>query len=475
MLIKNTFSFLGVGFLPYLVNFLMLPLYSRYLTPEDFGVIGIVSIFAALFGTWSSLQVPASIGRLYFEVKQKDRNVYFSSIVYGVILISTFFLLANLALMPQIELLMFSGSGEYQKYLLIGVMQIFVTSINQIFERWFIVEKKGSTLLIRNLISQIVNVITGIVLVVYLELGLIGYLGAIIVSQCLLLVLSVIILRNLFIFRLKVGYLKNAIFFSCPLIFHAVGGIVFMYSSTFILEKMVPLSVLGVFVIADKLSQVVKVIVNQLNSMIMPFVIGQSKQDEAIALELIDLIILPWWLLIVIISSSFAVFCFYFIPMFFGEEYKEAAFIVPILVFSYLFRGLYCFSSMPIFYRKDTKKIPFITLAAGLMSIFINICLISQFQLAGAAIATVFSFAVTAAMAHFLSPKNFRVRYDMKRMLLVLSIFPFLLVLPSYFIDGIFHIISLCMTALIILVVIWKWDLLKFKSKLVQLGGLYGQ
>lgn len=70
------------------VGFLMLPVYTRYLTPEDYGVIGLMifamSLVEAFFGT----RLHAAITRYYFEFKEERRRALLLStafIITGVV------------------------------------------------------------------------------------------------------------------------------------------------------------------------------------------------------------------------------------------------------------------------------------------------------------------------------------------------------------------------------------------------------
>ena len=58
--LKNTGAYTLVGIIPYLTSFIMLPIYTRYMSPEDYGILSLVSAFQAILATTVSLQLSAA-------------------------------------------------------------------------------------------------------------------------------------------------------------------------------------------------------------------------------------------------------------------------------------------------------------------------------------------------------------------------------------------------------------------------------
>lgn len=92
-ILKNTSAYILVGLAPYLVNFFMLPVYTRYLTPSEYGILSLVAAFQIMLALIISLQLGAGLGRFYFDYDENGIKLYFSTIFYSIVLISLFFLL----------------------------------------------------------------------------------------------------------------------------------------------------------------------------------------------------------------------------------------------------------------------------------------------------------------------------------------------------------------------------------------------
>ena len=71
--IKGIFNY-GLGkILPKLLNFLLFPLYTIYLTPTDFGIVELVVSLTAFLIPLSRLGMIGSITRFYFEYLKKPK------------------------------------------------------------------------------------------------------------------------------------------------------------------------------------------------------------------------------------------------------------------------------------------------------------------------------------------------------------------------------------------------------------------
>ena len=88
-------SFYTIGnILPQAAGFILLPIYSRYLTPADYGVVSSMQVLISIFGILFTLAIDKSVYRLYFDYKlEKDKKDFLGTITISLIIISTIFLL----------------------------------------------------------------------------------------------------------------------------------------------------------------------------------------------------------------------------------------------------------------------------------------------------------------------------------------------------------------------------------------------
>src|SRR5438445_12161392 len=65
------------------LSFLLLPLYTRFLAPADYGVISLAETLAALIGIVGGLGLSSALGRLYFQYLDRpaELRAYLSSVL----------------------------------------------------------------------------------------------------------------------------------------------------------------------------------------------------------------------------------------------------------------------------------------------------------------------------------------------------------------------------------------------------------
>ena len=417
---KNIGGLIGVSFLPYLVNFFVIPIYSNYLSADDFGLIGLVMAYVMVVGSWSSLQLPAALSRIYFDYEGEERNSFVSTIINGSVLTSLFFIAIYCLFSDYLAESLFKIEDSYNVFS-IALVLLFFNLLNVTLERVFINQQRGLEALIRSIFSQTLSVSSGLYFVLCVNLGVLGFLYSQIVYYASMTVLSLYFVRKQYRFTFKASFYTQSIKYSFPLVFHALGGVVFMYSSIFFLENMLPLAVLGTFFIADKFAQVIKALVNSLNNVFMPIFNRASIKNIKKGKELVNTLLPVWLLFMSLIVLHFTFFSKLFIENYITGDYSGVFVPLCLMTSAYIFRGLYCFSSAPLFYKKNTGVIPKITVLTGCFSLFpSNYILISLYGLIGAAVSILLAFIVSFLLAYAFSIKAFQINLSVGKNLLIL-------------------------------------------------------
>ena len=59
-----------------LVGFLMLPIYTRYLSPADYGAVGLLTLTLALLEPFLGMRLGGAISKFYFDEISKSSFIY---------------------------------------------------------------------------------------------------------------------------------------------------------------------------------------------------------------------------------------------------------------------------------------------------------------------------------------------------------------------------------------------------------------
>ena len=411
--VNNSIAYTLVSILPFITAFITLPIYTRYIEPSDFGLIAIITTFGSLVGVSMSLQLNAALPRLYFDEDEIGVRQLFSTIFYSVTIIAGgFMIFISIAGDKIITLLFPSIENAYFPFFFIGLFTVFLSQLSMVINRLLVVQEKGSVVLKRTLVVQPIGLIIGIYLVAYLKLAVLGVLVSVLITTMITLLINIWVVRGYFVKVWDKRRFKESYIYSWPIIPHALGGYLFMYSDILVMEKYLPLAAIGIYAIADRFSQILKIIVNALGTALSPNFMRLAKDSEIGAVNSFNKIISLWLFFILTVWLFLSLFAAELVGLLTDEKYHEAYIYIPLLAAAYIFRGFYLFSSYPIYYTKNTKIIPKITLLAGLLNVVLNILLIPIIGIMAAVITTFLSNMLTAILAHYYSKKYFTMTYD---------------------------------------------------------------
>lgn len=402
---KNLISFVAIGFMPYLINLFMLPIYSSFFTEGDFGVIGLAMAFLFISSSWSNLQLPGAISRIYFDYKDDDLINLISTLINSSVIVCILFCTLYLLMADTLVYFIYEGEEYYWLHITV-VLSVFLSCTNTAFEKLMIIQQRGSALLARTVFSQIFSVASGVYFVCYQQLGALGFMLSQTVYYTIVFLFSFAMNKNLYRMTLKKEYFIEGLRYSYPLIFHALGGVVFMYSSAFFIKGVLNISMLGVYTVADRFSQIPKAVVASFNNVYSP-VYNKVRLAKKSTSELCCNAQIFWSVLFGVFSAHFIYLSRFYIEKYMVGDFNGVFSVLLILVPAYFFRSLFCFSSMPIFYHKDTKFIPVITCVSGVIVLSLSYFVILLLGIVGAAVMVATGFILTFVLAEYFTRRKY--------------------------------------------------------------------
>lgn len=412
-LVLNSVFYSFIGLFPVFISFFTLPVLTRYLSPEEYGILSMVVAFTSMVSIAATFQIYSGVSRIYFDYDNEDRKVYFSTLFYSVTIISIlvfiFFIFAGDAF---IGILYSKSEVGFWPYFFISVISIFFSLPIGITTAFFKVQEKGKQLLILSVLGTIITTVLILYLVVIELMGVMGSLIGSSIGGFLTYLLHVFYFRSNFVFKFEKSMFIENLRFGIPVIPHALGGYLFMYSDIIILEKYVAIGIIGIYAIADRFALLLKTIVNSFSKAFQPIFMKASKNSIEEGQKVVYETSKSWFILLgigYIIISHMGEYVIYLMT---PKEYHKAALILPLLSMAYVFRGIYIMPINTFYFMKKTKYLPIATLTSGILNVLLNILLIPYIGIWGAAITTTLSFAINWYLLEVLSNKTFKVKFS---------------------------------------------------------------
>ena len=452
-----------------LLNFFLVPLYTYYLAPQDYGIVAAVFAFMALVNIIYQYGMDQAYLRFAKENKTKELfatpliAVFTSGVMLSVVLC---FMSAPIA--------SFLGIGEkYGNLIKLACFVMALDALNIVPFAKLRFDHKAWQFMLTRTASIVVNVIGNILVLAYFKSGVKGiFIAGIFASLTSLLLLLPMIIRN-FICRFDKNLFKEMFLFSWPFIPAGMASILVNVIDKPILIHLAGLKAVGIYQANFKIGVFMMLVVSMFDQAWRPFFIQYSSEKDA--KELFSQIftyftaITTWiflgltFLMPVIIKTP--VFGHHLI----APAYWDGIKIIPLVLGGYLFYGFYInFMIAPVL-TKRTRVLMWITLLGAVSSILTNFTLVPMVGIIGAGWAIFVSYIIMAVSLFIFLQRNYPINYEYKKIGFIAGVVLVFLALNNMFKNILtVQIILLIIYPLIISLVLNKDNFLKIKKLLLK-------
>lgn len=392
------------------IVFILLPIYTRSLSPEDFGLLDYfvaLGAVAAIVVTLEILQGMARIIPEHLDDYQKKRD-YASTCLWFLIGAYTVMLVLVTFFSTQLAALLLNAPTKADLFELAAWSWWVVALLNLIHGqlRW---ELKAATSALLSLVAAFLTVICTIVLVVWMQLGIRGALLAQVIGGLLALLPSLYLTRSSFGFCFDGAGLRQMLSYSLPLIPSSLAVAFALYADRIILKELLGLSEVGIYAVGQKVSLVVTLALIGFRSALTPLIYANHGRPSTPG-ELAQ-IFRVFCLAALAMTLVMSVFARDIVELISATAYQEAASVVPVLIFSVLLANMYIFAPGLDIDRK-TGVISMINIGVAGLSLALNYLLIPHFGILGAAWSALLAFGAGFAVYMYASQRRYPVPHD---------------------------------------------------------------
>ncbi|AXH51541.1 lipopolysaccharide biosynthesis protein [Clostridium perfringens] len=423
--IKNSIIYTFCGFLLKAFNFLLLPLYTSYLTTKDYGITNLISSFNSVMGVILVFSLYSAITRFYADYKYDTNKVkrLYGTIITFTLISGTIFFCVFIILKPLVMRYLFKGMDFYPTVLLALIGLIFVC-LQTIYQFILQAMELAHKYTVRSIIYFFVLLGFNILFVVVLKWGANGVLLATLLANIIFTVYMFIDLNNNSIITICIDkeILKKTLKYSIPIIPHNLSTtIASLVSNVFIGDKF-SLSSVGVFGLATQFGNITDTIQASVNNAFTPwFYDVLNNKDKKSKKEIIKLTNILLWFYGVLFLGI-ALFSQDLIILFLNKSYWKAWTVVPFMIVSFSIKTIYYFYINILFYYKEATKYIFIsTLSSSICNIILSAIFIPKMDIYGSALADIISMFLRVTIVVILSKRYENIGYKIS--LFIKSIF----------------------------------------------------
>lgn len=348
--IKEMFIFVFAVGLSRVLPFLLTPIFTHYMLPQEMGVLEIILAAYNIVIIFGMLQIDTAVQRFFYE------NENIAGCGLAIVSILSLFITAPLIIFSKTISFVAFGISEYYNLVIIAALTIPFVNIFTLFSLLLRYSRGAKHLLFFSMLQTSVFSILSFILVIEKNMGAYGYLLASLISFVLPLLPGIWLLKS----QLKVLELKKTFYdiagFAFPQVPARVASALIQYGNRFLILAMFTKISVGVFGMANKFSVIMMVFLSAFNMVWYPILYkGLDEKESELKLRKIFNIVLAAlpMLLIAIYIINFLVFNFVV-----ADEYKSGLKISYIITLS---TSLLFVKEMVDAGIKVSKKVKYIT------------------------------------------------------------------------------------------------------------------
>ena len=390
-LIENIFTYTTFRFFAKLVALLLIPFYTRVLSPEEYGIIETLTSIGLFFLIFYPLGLRDSLGRLYFDHNHDEHKLK--------IFLGTVILISGVLITLQVVIYTFFGNYAWK---MLGIelaffpyvfLVILAASFRVPYEFYAkICQNRGNAKLHSRLSFYILSstIIFNIIFIILLDLGPNGFLISYFLVSIFAFLISFYFFRKEVVFSLpNLEKSKEILFYGFPLTFNAIFVFAIDLSDRFLIGSLIGLSEVGIYSLGCKFAMIILMINTGFSLAIKPYLYQELTNNNHYHFSQMYN---RYLFFIFTVSYSVSIIIKYFINYFIPVEFNEAKFIAPIIILGYAINSYHMLGSKLLTFSKQVRIIPYITFFCGLFNVGLNLYLLPRYGYFAASLTTVLSF-----------------------------------------------------------------------------------
>jgi len=386
--IKDSIIYLTTSSINRLIPFLLLPIMTKYLLPEEYGLLSVYMLFITLFTAFIGMNMHLNISKNFFQVSKDKMAIIVGNIFILLLITFGIYFFAVLFFAPKH---VFSIPFKWFLFIPIISLLMMINVINKT-----ILRNEGKALLFGcfEISHSVINMGVTLILLIIYALGWYAQVYGLLLSYAIFFIvgLGYIKKHNYIVLKYDKAVFRNLLKVSLPLIPHVLGGVLLTMSDRIFIEKMIDLETVGVYSVGYTFGMIVLLFsqsfIKAWNPWFYKKLASPSDKNKRLIVRYSYLYIIG----ILVLSLFVAFFGSYILPYFVDEAYHQAAKYIFWISIGYSMFGVYQIFFPYLVHIEKTSFLAISTTIAAISNLILNYVCIKSFGAIGAAYATFLSY-----------------------------------------------------------------------------------
>lgn len=363
------------------VPFLLLPLLTRVLTPEEYGIVSMYSTLLVALGAIAGLSVHGAVSVRMFD-RETNHSQYIGTVVKILALSLSLVLMVVLLCAPRLS----GWLGLPTRWLILAVFAAGAQFLINI--RLVIWQVEGRALQYGSLqfVQVMLNVVLSLLFVLHVKLGWEGRLAGMTVALylCALWGWGTLLYEKRISWQFNREYAGDALRFGIPLMPHAIGSLFIGMGDRLIIANQLNLNEVGIYTAAMQLGLVISIIADAASKAFFPWVYSALADSNDLQKRRVISFTYVYWITLLMLAFAVA----WFSPLILsalGESFRSGRDILAWVALGSAFSGMYFFVVVYVFFSKRNEFLSITSLTIGIANLGMSYLLVGKYGAIGAA------------------------------------------------------------------------------------------
>jgi O-antigen/teichoic acid export membrane protein len=408
---KHALIYSGASMLGKAVGFIMLPVYAHFLRGEGYGIIGMIDVVLSVITLFIGYGIQGAMTRFHYEKEtQQERHIIVSTAIFVMLMLVITVSLPVILFSRPVAYLAF-GDAEHHLYIILAVLTFIADMTGKNAEAYILIRQQSLFFSVLSLCRLILALSLNIYLIVYLQMGVLGYLY----SGLIVAFVFSVIKHGWTLYNVGLHFSKGdavaILKWSLPLL---PGYIAMFFRGNVdrvILRTSLGLSKLGAYQMLFKFATLIGfLVVEPFNKIwnVKRFEIAETPDGPAVMAKVFNLQLAVLLFIGLILSLEIPLVLRILTP----SEFWIGGLVAFLAVMSRVILACYYHFYFGILYAKKTHKISIIQISSAVVSVVANILLIIPFGISGAVVASCMANTFQCYLAYRMSQPFYRIPYQ---------------------------------------------------------------
>jgi O-antigen/teichoic acid export membrane protein len=420
------------GVLNQFVSVLLVPIYTRYLTPGDYGIVQLLLVTSGFVVIITQLGLASAIFKSSLYDESRSSATIYSTAFYSLGTSALLILAIGIGFARPISSLLFD-TPAYARLVWIMFATVALDTAIVVPMARLRIEGRALHYSLVSSSSFFCRLLLNVLFIVVLRRGAAGLIEANALQSLLFIFVYIWLVKDKLELSFSWGEFLDLIGFGLPLVPALIFSRILSMSDRYILNHYTDLAEVGLYSLGYRIASVVYLAVSAFQTAWPAIFFSAGRTEDA--KRFYSRVMTYFLFFNGYLALALSVLAEDLLRVMASEVFYPAYKVVPLLSLSYVFYGAYFVANTGIQLKRKTHYVAYIVGIAAALQIGLNLLLIPDMGMIGAALNTAISYLAMPIMVVVVSRRFYYVSYEYKRIGMI-----FVVITVIYFLSRLIQI-----------------------------------